>query len=272
MPITKIDLPVAQLNDINLSYRDTWNIVKVGFGKENIRQKVILEPEEGIPKLRVFYPKNSLSPQQAIQGNHPFGGLGFYAAPLPIFPANEVLFQYEVYLDDTFKPQKGGKLPGLYLSKGLDFSGASGGNKSKTNASCRIMWRQNNMAEAYVYTPTPRQSPDYYNIPNQQLNSKYGDSLWRGLFNLRKGQWNIIKIYIKLNSVPSKTHANPDGILIIKINEVEKTFSKMIWRLDKDVKVSALFVDTFYGGSTADYCCPNDTFLYFRNFSVSKTN
>jgi hypothetical protein len=260
-------LDVIQLKDITKKYEDTWNIIKVGFGEENTRQKVLKEDGENTFKLRVFYPKNSLSPSSKF----PRGGIGFYAAPIDIFPAFEVVFTYELYLDKWFKPQKGGKLPGIFISKpgANNMQGASGGNKDKFNASCRIMWRKNDMAEAYVYTPIKKQHEDYYNIPNSLIKSKYGDSLWRGIFNLKRNQWNFIRIHIKLNEV-SKTKINQDGFLSIQINDTKQSFDKLIWRNNEESLCSALFINTFYGGNSKDYCCPNDTFIDFRNFRVDK--
>jgi hypothetical protein len=261
-----MNLPVTDLVELKIGNHNSWNIVKVGFGKENTRQQVIKEEEEDEPKLQVFYPKNSICPSMAPE--YPQGGIGFYASPIGVFPAKELIFEYEIYLDDSFKPQKGGKLPGVYISKpGVEnINGASGGNRNTLNSSCRIMWRKDYMAEAYVYTPTRRQHSEYYRIQNQVLNSTYGDSLWRGLFKLKKGQWNKIKMHIKMNSVPSSSHPNTDGLLVIKINEIEKRFTKMVWRNDPKVMCSALFIDTFYGGSDESYKCPNDTYIYFRRF------
>jgi hypothetical protein len=42
--------------------------------------------------------------------------MGFQAAPLQVFPGADVQLQYSLQFADTFKPQLGGKLPGLMMT------------------------------------------------------------------------------------------------------------------------------------------------------------
>ena len=257
-----MDLPVEPLADLGQAHPESWNIVKVGFGRDNANHRIA--KVDGAPCMAVFYPANSLTPTSVPK--HPLGGLGFYAAPPAIFPANDVEFKYSVLFDAGFNPQKGGKLPGLYISPpgAANFSGGSGGDKTATTASCRIMWRQDLAAEAYVYRPAD-QGPAYEALPSSVYNATYGDSLWRGILKFSKNAWNQVAIRVRMNAV-----GQADGFVSVSINGVKCEFDKMIWRTDPSVCVSSVLVDTFYGGSSADYACPCDTYTYFKDFKVTK--
>lgn len=257
-----VNLPVERLRDIDQRHEETWNIVKVGFNRNNANQKIV--NHRGCTAMSVFYPKNSLTPTSVPE--RPLGGLGFYAAPKNVFPSNDVTFEYSVFFDQSFNPQKGGKLPGIFISPSgaENFCGGSGGNKTSLSASCRIMWRQGLQAEAYVYTPTA-QCSQYSGIPGAVLNPAYGDSLWRGILTFRKEFWNTISIRVRMNTIGSN-----NGLLTVKINDKSCTFDHMIWRTHPSVCVSSILVDTFYGGSTADYACPQDTKVHFKDFRVTR--
>ena len=173
-----VPLNILDLSDFKNS--KSWNITKVSYGDKNTLHGIVSDPltKSGYV-LKVNYLKGSYKPSANIDG-----GIGFYASP-SIFPCRSVRLSYELCFADNFDPVNGGKLPGLFIGP----PGASGGNHDTDNASCRIMWRKENndmiQAEAYVYTPC-QQDPSYNMIPNIILNSTYGDSLWRGIFNSRK--------------------------------------------------------------------------------------
>jgi hypothetical protein len=145
--------------------------------------------------------------------------------------------------------------------------GSSGGHHSNKTASIRMAWRneiENQIiGEAYVYLPKQQQIQDYYTIPNLVQNEKYGDSLWRGLFVFKKGQWNTIRIRLKVNSI-----GKADGELEINVNGQNVMFNRFIWRNIKDVLINAILFETFFGGSTEKYATPVDTWVYFRNVSI----
>lgn len=256
------DLPIEHLQDLDKRNENTWNIVKVGFNRNNANQKIVTH--RGSRAMTVFYPKNSLTPTSVPE--RPLGGLGFYAAPKEVFPANDVTFKYSVFFEQSFNPQKGGKLPGIFVSPSgaENFCGASGGNKTSLSASCRIMWRQDLKAEAYVYTSC-KQCAQYSQIPCSVMNPAYGDSLWRGILHFEKEKWNTVSITVRMNAIGSN-----NGLLTVKINENSCTFGNMTWRTNPSVCVSSILVDTFFGGSTPDYACPQDSKVHFKDFSVTR--
>ena len=98
-PIETIRLPAVALKDIKQKHPDTWNIVNVGFGKENENQ--IVEDEAVDACCAVKFPAGSINP--GAKGR-PTGGLGFYACPIPIFPATDVEMSYKLQFDASFDP------------------------------------------------------------------------------------------------------------------------------------------------------------------------
>lgn len=260
MRLNWLTLPFTAITTLQNS--SVWNIQKIGWGKNNQNHRVL---EDG--SLKVFYPQGSYSPSK-----FPQGGIGFYASPESIFPAEDVMLTYEVRFDDTFNPVLGGKLPGLFLSEGVGkeyMKEASGGLKSNTTASLRISWRKDFAGEAYVYIPD-EQSDEYQNIPNLIQNDAYGDSLWRGLLQFQPNSWNYVCIRIKLNSFDSNGNPNQNGIVEVKINDARYRFSKLVWRTNSETSLSAIMFSTFFGGSTSKYATPIDTWTYFRNMRIQK--
>lgn len=274
MKISILLLPVYLISSLT-NNNSVWNIARIIFGQKLENHKIINSLDNPLFNtfnesiLQVFYPKGSYSPSKT-----PVGGIGFYSSPKEIFMTNEVIFKYDVYFDPSFQPNLGGKLPGLFIGNGTsrsNFTSAAGGVHSLAS-SCRIAWRANLYAEAYVYLPdTQLQHPDYYNIPNFVENKIYGDSLWRGLFKFEKNKWNTVSIRLKTNTI-TDNKPNYDGLLQIKINNITNTFNKMIWRVNENYNISAIIFETFFGGSTINTATPVDTWTYFKNIQIQKIN
>ncbi len=253
-----ITLPLTALSILRSG--GLWNITKIGWGKTNQNHEIL---DDGT--LKVFYPSGSYTPSQ-----YPQGGIGIYTSPMNLFPSDEVILNYQVKFDETFQPVLGGKLPGLFLSEGVGkeyMRDASGGKYSDLTASCRIVWRKNFEAEAYVYLPE-NQSKEYYSIANFVENNAFGDSLWRGLFKFDKDDWNSVSLHIKVNSFDNKGNPNNDGILTLSINNETQRFNKLIWRVNPTTQVTAILFATFFGGGSPKYATPVNTWSYFRNVQI----
>lgn len=251
-------LPFTSL--VYLQNSGIWNIIKIGWGKDNLNHQIL---DDG--SLKVYYPAGSYSPSK-----FPQGGIGFYASPQDIFPCEKIILSYEVKFDKTFNPVFGGKLPGLFLSESTnieDMQEASGGKHNNNTASIRIVWRKSFDGEAYVYIPK-NQSEDYKNLQNYVENEKYGDSLWRGLFKFNQNEWNKVMIKLKVNSFDKNKNPVNNGILEVNINGIKYRFNKLIWRNNPQTKITAILFSTFFGGSSIKYATPIDTWSYFRNFRV----
>jgi hypothetical protein len=255
-------LPIEDLVDLSEPLKDTWNVVKVGFGRDNCNSRV--EPHSGRKCLRVFYPKGSIAPSCAPE--RPLGGIGFYASPSRVFPCSEAVLEYSLFFDRSFNACKGGKLPGIFMSLpgATNFNGGSGGNKNDTAASCRLMWRKNLDGEAYVYRPST-QAPQYVNIPSSVYNQKYGDSLWRGKLKFKRGAWNAIRIHVRLNTVDQQ-----DGLVEVQVNGTKVSYNTMVWRTDGRVMLSSILFDTFFGGNSPEYASATDACTRFRDVSVTR--
>lgn len=72
-----------------------------------------------------LYDAESCNPGAAKKGQRPLGGMGFQAAPLEVFPAHDVELKYSLQFDESFQPQKGGKLPGLMMAEAGDCKGGT---------------------------------------------------------------------------------------------------------------------------------------------------
>jgi hypothetical protein len=249
-------LSVALLNLTTIS--SVWNIKKTIFGETNYN----IDNTTSTPILQVYYPRGSSTPSKIP------GGIGFYSRPNEINRAKDVVLSYSVRFDETFDPVLGGKLPGLYISSGNNTSGGSGG-KHTNNTSCRIAWRSNFMAEAYVYLPkNVNQSETYYN--NSVQNRIYGDSLWRGQLNFKKDIWNDISLRIRLNTFDTRDYPNMDGLLQLTINNVTRRLDDIILTVDTQSRIETVIFETFFGGSSPLAVTPNDTWSYFKNVAVTK--
>jgi hypothetical protein len=236
-----------------------WNITKSIFGIQENNYNISNDI------LKVYYPKGSYSPSKK-----PVGGIGFFAETNEIQNSSHIIFNYSVLFDKSFNPNLGGKLPGMYISNNYTktFIGGSGG-KHTNNTSCRIAWRSNFQAEAYLYLPKHIiQHPSYYE--NAKINTIYGDSLWRGDLYFDKNTWNNIIIEMRLNTFDKKLSPNQDGLLKLTINNKTKIIDTLIWTLDPFSKIETIIFETFFGGSTPKTATPNDTWTYFKNVSIQK--
>ena len=280
-----IVLPLYLLNTLEKGLSD-WNIIRVAFGKGKNNHEII-----NGTVLRVHYPKGSYSPSKL-----PVGGIGFYSNPDEINMATEVLLKYQVKFDKTFDPVLGGKLPGLFINTGANTTGGSGG-KHTDNASCRIAWRANFSAEAYLYLPTfntdvvrrqgtfntdvVRRQGTFNTTSNQTQsqeynslvikNGEYGDSLWRNKLRFDPDNWNDVSIQLRLNNVKDNIPIQ-DGLLQVTINNITQKFDKIIWRTDTKHFINTIIFETFFGGSSPKTATPHDTWTYFQNVQVQKIN
>lgn len=255
-------LDVTQLNDFSSAL--SWNITKVSHGKNVSLHRITDDPATHSGSvLQVNYPAGSYKPSASI-----VGGIGVYASPAAIFPARSVQLSYEVFFPANFDPIKGGKLPGLYIGP----PGAAGGNHLNNEASCRIMWRKNNlvggfMAEAYVYI-NETQVPSYYQIPGLKLDAVDGDSVWRGIINFKKGSWNKIDMLLSANTMTAGL-ANADGFLNLTINSVSQSFDKFIYTTTASA-INGITFTTFFGGSDATWATLVATSTFFKNVKLQK--
>lgn len=261
----QVSLPVSQLVLGRMGppwYASAWHL-------RNAATVSTSGQEEG-QALRVTFPKGAGTPG-ATSG--PQGGGGFFATPRCL-PARDVTLHYTVRFARGFVWSRGGKLPGLFIGDGA----AAGGKHSTKSASCRLMWQPSGGVIAYVYPPEGvRQSAAYAReAAGQQHNrrlgegdaSRYGDALFKkaGLRLRGDGQWNRVVLRVKLNSFDDDGTPMADGVLSLVINDRAATFTGVVWRRFKEVRISHLFFSTFYGGS---WTCPETTYADFADFRLT---
>ena len=204
-------------------------------------------------EMTITYPINSCAANLTNKG-----GVGFYAYPIgqtgvSVFPMNEIAFQYDIYFDPNFDWVKGGKLPGLYGG----VTGASGGNHLDNGMSARIMWRRNGGGELYMYIPLVQDS----SVTDIAIDDyPYGLSLGRNSFYFIKGQWQTIKIYMKMNDIGVN-----NGILELSYNNVVKISLTKINLRTMDIPINGIMFQTFFGGGDMTWKSSLDTYIKIRN-------
>ena len=227
-----------------------WNIIDYIYGKENIQRM-------NATAIKVTYPQGSFQNT---------GGFKFYAQPQD-FPRPSACLRYDITLANNFDFVKGGKLPGFWIGD----RGANGGNHLEDSSSFRAMWRTDGMIEAYIYLPDETvQKTEFYEDPtiNHIFNNEYGHSVWRDkLGRLDPHVPNHIELCLKVNTF-DKNKRNFDGVIQMTVNNITRSFSKLVWTTDPNMKVSGLLMNTFFGGNDETWAATETTDITFSNFAV----
>jgi len=229
----------------------------------------------GLQAFEVIYPAKSRG-----------GGstnMSIAVAPPEFFPAEEIRFQFKWWVDESFvleptpKQKIGGKILGFRIGKGS----ASGGEYSTTAATYRITFGDYGAIVPYLYFQLTRdfgrgdgtmeqkrklmdQTPQFWQTA--QLGNS-GTHLWDGKHDssyqlrVKKGQWNTIEMYIKLNTV-----GKYDGALELAVNGVRKRQDGVRFRTN-GIKIEQLEVHPFWGGG---WTTPNTTKSWFADFSFAR--
>jgi hypothetical protein len=210
----------------------------------------------------------------------------FDIAPPGFFPADEVRVSFFLYFDDRFPwsptpamPKIGGKLGGFEIGQGS----ASGGNFSTTGASFRITFANEGGLLGYVYPQVRRAFRDddkgssiSWDLLDQSAAFQRISKITKGVhvfvpeggkqgdfdLELKKGRWNEIEMYAKLNT-PGKY----DGVLELTVNGVKKRTEHARLR-HTGIRLQAFKLHPFFGGSQRP---PFDTKAWYADFSFSRT-
>ncbi|KAI8342978.1 hypothetical protein BC941DRAFT_447826 [Chlamydoabsidia padenii] len=213
--------------------------------------------------MRVMYGEGSYSPKGST-GDHRSGGAEFYSTPFGNQSYARALLRYDMAVDAAFDWVQGGKLPGIYGGKPSE--GCSGGRQAdgQNCFSIRLMWRENGFGEAYLYVPTNEMLCK--ETPEVMCNKRYGVSLFRGRIKFPRERWTRIEIATQINDPPSQSN----GVLQIwQDNQLVMNMNGLQFRTTNAVAISSLMFSTFFGGSTAEYATPHDTYSYFKNIQFS---
>lgn len=235
------------------------------------------DPGRGQPVMKISYPAGSWSP-----GSEKPGGVLFYTYPTKTNPSEKTYplsssgatLEYDVYFPSDFEWVKGGKLPG-FMGGASNGIGCGGGNRDYDCFSYRVMWRREGYGEAYVYAPFPFQDPTLCTaLPDcssktpsvlcNNCNGETGWSLGRASFRFQAGQWNKIKMQMKLN-----TPGVPNGMIRLSVNDqmaLEKF--NFVWRTNDTVKIEGVNIASWYGGSDATWSPTRNQYTYIKNYRM----
>lgn len=168
----------------------------------------------------------------------------------------ELYYSYSLYIPSDFEWATGGKLPGL------------GYQTSERNMSLRLMWREEGLLEFYVHYNTEPSDPNYQASINWSLTNPYDYDGGPGddQVKLKKGEWNHIKMYFKLN-----TPGQPDGIMRGWLNDelaIDVTDNAdMRTSSEGDIRLNCMYFSAFFGTSVPS---PVNTYCYFDDLLVTK--
>jgi len=214
--------------------------------------------------IKITFPEGGYASRNGVN-------LKGYASPP--FPSKDITLEYRVYVPDDFDFVKGGKLPGVIWADG------AGGRSWGKGGSARLMWRRGGMIVGYLYLSTT--VGKYDGTPNNPMMKAQGkgfDSIahhtngagldiWRhekDPLSLRRGEWNNIKIRVKLNSKNKN-----DGVLSIRVNDKKKRFEGIAYVKDPDeIPLSGVQMASWFGGGSSSYAPKRDQHLIFKKFKL----
>lgn len=208
-------------------------------------QNVSLMTEAGRTFARVRYPAGSYNPGDMKRQGKPAGGVGF-RMKLDLPDSGSMRISYYVRFAPDFPFVKGGKLPGLGGGKGNTGGKIPDGYEG---FSSRFMWRDGGDGEVYAYLPTSK---------------IWGTSLGRGSWRFPCGVWTHVEQSIRLN-----TPGRSDGeVTVWQDGKQVHTSRGLKFRETDRLRTDLLIFETFFGGATADWATPVDTYADFADLTV----
>jgi len=175
------------------------------------------------------------------------GGNG-HLIRMPIAPGSEYIFEYRLRFDTGYDFSRGGKIPGLAGGN------APSGCQTSTDVgfTARQMWRQQGRLIGYIY--------------DMDQSSDCGNAIETG-FNFAVGKWYLVKQRIKLNTGSSR-----NGVLQLWIDDRQViNRSNMGWMIEAPTRrIDKIFLDFFFGGSTADWSPSRNCSLSFSDVFITR--
>ncbi|BCL74897.1 hypothetical protein JHS3_06330 [Jeongeupia sp. HS-3] len=186
--------------------------------------------------LRVTYKAGQVGGNSAMTFDAPLAG-----------SYGQLWLQYKLRFDNAFTWVKGGKLPGL---GGGDTPTGCIANGSFDGFTTRLMWRENGVGFSYQYYPGKKdECGDYYAVATR----------------FKPGVWYTLTQQVVLGDAGQANgqfRQWVDGKLVLQQ-------SGLLLRNAAAVGVSAIKMDTFFGGSSTDWAPSSDQYAYFDDFRVS---
>jgi len=235
-------------NDYDKSW---WYAMDKNNGENS---KVVYDGEEHGNVLQLKYPKGCVGPND----NDTPACAGQIIQPL-VKTADTMWSAYDIFFEDGFEFQLGGKLPGLCGGKCY-----TGNAMPETGDgwSARIMWRKDGNAVQLIY------------FMGQE--SVYGDDFkWdlNGTIPQKKfttGTWHRIVNKVSMNTIASPGNGDKNGRVQTWFDgELALDVDTLRLRDYDTVKVDKFYLSTFHGGSSAEWAPTHDCFIRYDNFTVS---
>ena len=235
-------------NDYDKSW---WYAMDKNNGENS---KVVYDGEEHGNVLQLKYPKGCVGPND----NDTPACAAQIIQPL-VKTADTMWSAYDIFFEDGFEFQLGGKLPGLCGGKCY-----TGNAMPETGDgwSARIMWRKDGNAVQLIY------------FMGQE--SVYGDDFkWdlNGTIPQKQfttGTWHRIVNKVSMNTIASPGNGNKNGRVQTWLDgELVLDVDTLRLRDYDTVKVDKFYLSTFHGGSSAEWAPTHDCFIRYDNFTIS---
>ena len=216
--------------------------------------KVVYDGEEHGNVLQLKYPKGCVGPND----NDTPACAAQIIQPL-VKTADTMWSAYDIFFEDGFEFQLGGKLPGLCGGKCY-----TGNAMPQTGDgwSARIMWRKDGNAVQLIY------------FMGQE--SVYGDDFkWdlNGTIPQKQfttGTWHRIVNKVSMNTIASPGNGDKNGRVQTWLDgELVLDVDTLRLRDYENVKVDKFYLSTFHGGSSAEWAPTHDCFIRYDNFTIS---
>ena len=242
------DLPVG---DLQTRRGGIWN-ASVSLKKSKITTF------QGQPALMVFYGKGS-----GTSSHGGVGGVTVHSVP-PTFPRESAILEFQAFFVEGWQWSKGGKIGGFFIGNGK----ASGKAHSDTGSSHRFTFGREGAAHSYVYLPSNLVQDPSLRQTGPCKDCGVGLPGFLELFKagtLKIGQWNTVRLGVRLNSFDAAGNPQQDGHALLQVNGKTGTATNIKWRRSPDLKISAFVLNTFFGGPDP---ATVDCTAYFRNFKI----
>ncbi|OWV09196.1 alginate lyase [Fibrobacter sp. UWB5] len=216
--------------------------------------KIVYDGEEHGNVLQLKYPKGCVGPND----NDTPACAAQIIQPL-VKTADTMWSAYDIFFEDGFEFQLGGKLPGLCGGKCY-----TGNAMPETGDgwSARIMWRKDGNAVQLIY------------FMGQE--SVYGDDFKWNLNGtipqkvFTTGTWHRIVNKVSMNTIASPGNGDKNGRVQTWLDgELVLDVDTLRLRDYDTVKVDKFYLSTFHGGSSAEWAPTHDCFIRYDNFTVS---
>ena len=233
-------------------YDKSWWYAMDKNNGENSR--IVYDGKEHGNVLQLKYPKGCVGPND----NDTPACAAQIIQPL-VKTADTMWSAYDIFFEDGFEFQLGGKLPGLCGGKCY-----TGNAMPETGDgwSARIMWRKDGNAVQLIY------------FMGQE--SVYGDDFkWdlNGTIPQKQftaGTWHRIVNKVSMNTIASPGNGDKNGRVQTWLDgELALDVDTLRLRDYDTVKVDKFYLSTFHGGSSAEWAPTHDCFIRYDNFTVS---